>query len=86
MLDYRPAGCGIGYPGKCEEVVGFEWRGSVSLLRGEKFMRERCRALAVERCRAELKWAGSEEEEENGEKDNDSSSSSDESQTSFTVN
>jgi hypothetical protein len=66
---------GIGDPGKWTEVVGFEWRGSVSLLRGEKFMRERRRALAVERDRADVKWAES-EEEENGEEDNDWNSSS----------
>jgi hypothetical protein len=72
--DSRRTGCGIGYLGKWAEVVGFEWRGSVSLLEGEKFMRERRWALAVKRDRADVKWARSEEEEENGEEDNDSNS------------
>jgi hypothetical protein len=63
---------GIGYPGKWAEVVRFEWRGSVSLLRGVKV--HEGAALAVERGRADGKWAPSEEEEENGEEKNDSNS------------
>jgi hypothetical protein len=48
---------GIGYPGKPAEAVGFEWRSSVSLLRGGKV--HEGAALAVERGRAGVKSVGS---------------------------
>jgi hypothetical protein len=75
-LYFRRVGCGYWTSREACRIVGFEWRGNVSLLRGGKFIRERCRALAMERYMAVVKRAWfeeeEEEEEENGEKDSDS--------------
>jgi hypothetical protein len=61
-------------PGSAQKLSDLSGEAVFLCFEGEKFMRERRWALAVERDRADGKWAPSEEEEENGEEDNDSNS------------